>query len=192
MGSILIWIGFGLVMAGPLIAAGFSPLLAWRDPVYIASGFAGIVAMGLLMLQPLLLRGVLPGLPLPVGRVIHKKLGLLLVSMVLVHVIGLWMTSPPDVVDALLFVSPTPFSAWGVVAMWAIFATTGLALFWRRWHVRPVVWRTTHLGLGFFIAVGTVIHAVLIEGTMETITKIVLCIALICSVGGAVFFRKPR
>ena len=41
---------------------------------------------------------------------------------VIVHVAGLWLTSPPDVIDVLLFRSPTPFSAWGAIAMWAVFA----------------------------------------------------------------------
>ena len=29
---------------------------------------------------------------------------------VVIHVAGLWITSPPDMIDALLFTSPTPFS----------------------------------------------------------------------------------
>jgi hypothetical protein len=45
-----------------------------------------------------------------------------LVVAVVVHVGGLWITSPPDMIDALLLTSPTPFSAFGVIAMWAIFA----------------------------------------------------------------------
>ena len=34
----------------------------------------------------------------------------------------LWITNLPDEIDGLLFASPTPFSAWGVIAMWAVFA----------------------------------------------------------------------
>lgn len=45
----------------------------------------------------------------------------------ILHVVGLWVTSPPDVIDALLFWSPTPFSFCGVVAMWAVFASALMA-----------------------------------------------------------------
>ena len=31
-------------IAVPVVVAGFSPYLAWRSPIYIAAGFAGIIA----------------------------------------------------------------------------------------------------------------------------------------------------
>ena len=107
----LIWTALGAAIAVPIAAAATSPLLAWRDPVYIAAGFAGIVAMASLLLQPLLVGGYLPGLPAPRGRRVHRAIGGILVAAVALHVAGLWVTSPPDVVDVLLFRSPTPFSA---------------------------------------------------------------------------------
>ena len=64
-----------------------------------------------------------------------------LVVAVVIHVAALWITSPPDVVDALLFASPTPFSAWGVIAMWAVFAAALLAALRRRLRLRPRTWR---------------------------------------------------
>lgn len=94
---------------------------------------------------------------------------------VIIHVAGLWITSPPDVVDALLFVSATPFSAWGVIAMWAVLATSLLAMLRKRLHLRPRIWRLIHLAFVIVIVTGTVVHAVLIEGTMEEVTKLVLC-----------------
>ena len=42
----LIWSALATGIVVPIIAAATSPLLAWRDPVYIAAGFAGIVALG--------------------------------------------------------------------------------------------------------------------------------------------------
>ena len=66
--AILIWIALTVVVAIPIIAATMSPQLAWRSPVYIAAGFAGIVAMSLLLIQPLLAGGSLPALPTPKGR----------------------------------------------------------------------------------------------------------------------------
>ncbi|MEK9967378.1 MAG: hypothetical protein VW582_13580 [Rhodospirillaceae bacterium] len=98
-------------MAVPVAAAAFSPQLAWRDPVYIAAGFAGVIAMSLLLLQPVLAGGYLLGLSTAVRRRFHRVVGVILVTAVVVHVAGLWITSPPDVLDALLFRAPTFFSA---------------------------------------------------------------------------------
>lgn len=152
-----------------------SPLLAWRDPVYIAAGFAGVLAMAALLVQPLLAAGYLPGLEGARGRRAHRWIGGVLVVAVVAHVVGLWITSPPDVVDALLFRSPTPFSVWGVIAMWAVFATALLAAFRRRLKLRPRSWRHAHMSLALVLVVGSIVHALLIEGTMETISKSVLC-----------------
>lgn len=175
----LIWVGLVVAVAGPIAAAAVSPLLAWRDPVYIVAGFAGVVALGLLLVQPLLIGGYLPGLPARQGRRIHHWIGGTLVVAVAIHVGGLWITSPPDVIDALLFVSPTPFSAWGVIAMWAIVAVAFLVAFRRR--LRPRTWRLGHTFLVAVIVVGTIVHAVLIEGTMETISKVILCVLVLAA-----------
>ncbi|MEO1313432.1 MAG: ferric reductase-like transmembrane domain-containing protein [Pseudomonadota bacterium] len=158
----------------PLAAAATSPLLAWREPVYIIAGFAGIVAMALLLVQPLLIGGYLPGLGGLRGRRVHRGIGVALVLTVLVHVGGLWITSPPDVVDALTFTSPTPFSVWGVIAMWAVFAAALLAGLRRRLRLPPRAWRQGHTALAAVIVLGTVVHAMLIEGTMETVSKAAL------------------
>lgn len=171
----LIWAVLAAAVLVPFIFAATSPLLAWREPVYIAAGFAGVIAMALLLFQPLLAGGYLPGLAGPRGRRVHRFVGGALVAAVVLHVAGLWVTSPPDVVDALLFVSPTPFSAWGVIAMWAVFAAAMLAVLRRRVRVRPQVWRLAHTGLAAVVVAGSIVHAVLIEGTMETVSKAVLC-----------------
>lgn len=173
--SILIWAALAAALAVPIAAAAASPQLAWRQPVYIAGGFAGVVALGLLLVQPLMIGGYLPGLPAHRGRRVHRWIGGFLVSAVVIHVVALWITSPPDVIDALLFASPTPFSAWGVIAMWAIFATALLAALRRRLRLRPRTWRIGHTGLAVIIVLGTIVHALLIEGTMETISKVALC-----------------
>lgn len=175
-----------IAVVSPIAAAATSPLLAWRDPVYIAAGLAGAIAMGLLLVQPLLAGGYLPRLSAR-GRVqVHRWVGGFLVVAVLVHVAGLWITSPPDVVDALLFVSPTPFSAWGVVAMWAMFAAALLAAFRRRLRLRPRTWRLGHTVLVTVTVVGSVVHALLIEGTMETLSKAALCLLVLAATAKAV------
>jgi predicted ferric reductase len=168
-----IWAILVVAVPIPMFLAVASPQLAWRNPVYIVAGVAGVFAMTLLLIQPLLAGAFLPGLSPNRGRHIHRAIGYLLVLAVVIHVAGLWITSPPDVVDALLFVSPTPFSAWGVVAMWAVLGTALLAVF--RKGLRLRTWRLGHRMFALVIVVGSVIHAMLIEGTMETASKAVLC-----------------
>ena len=173
--AILIWAALATAIIIPFIVAAFSPLLMWRDPVYIAAGFAGVIGMALILVQPLLAGGYLPGLPLPRSRRIHRWTGVALITTIAVHIAGLWVTSPPDVIDALLFASPTPFSAWGVVAMWAAFIAALIAALRKRLRIPPRFWRPAHTALAAVIVVGSVVHALLIEGTMGTVSKTALC-----------------
>ncbi len=172
---ILLWAALVAAIAVPVAAAVASPLLAWRHPVYIAAGLAGVVALALLLVQPMLIGGYLPGLQAHRGRRAHQWIGGALVVAVVIHVGGLWITSAPDVVDALLFASPTPFSAWGVMAMWAVFAAALSAALRHRLRLRPRTWRIGHTCLAVVIVVGSVVHGLLIEGTMETVSKVALC-----------------
>jgi predicted ferric reductase len=169
----LIWVALAAAVCVPIAAAAVSPLLAWRGPVYILAGFAGVVALGIMLFQPLLIGGYLPGLSGRIGRRAHRWIGGALVVAVVIHVVGLWITSPPDMIDALLFASPTPFSPFGVIAMWAIFAVALLAALRRR--LRPRTWRIVHTLLAIVIVPATVVHGLLIEGAMETVTKAALC-----------------
>ena len=178
---ILIWAALAFAITVPIAAAAFSLQLQWRSPIYIIAGFAGVVALAVMLVQPLLIGGYLPGLSAIRNRLIHRWIGGTLVLAVVIHVGGLWITSPPDVIDALLFVSPTPFSAWGVIAMWAIFAVALLASLRRRLRLRPRTWRLGHSLLAIVIVVGTIVHAVLIEGTMETMSKVVLCVLVLAA-----------
>ena len=169
----LIWAALIAAICVPIAAAASSPLLEWRDAIYILAGFAGIAALSLVLIQPLLIGGYLPGLSGYRGRRVHHWIGGALVAAVVVHVGGLWITSPPDMIDALLFSSPTPFSPFGVIAMWAIFAVALLAAFRRRLGLRT--WRIAHMSLAVVIVAGSVVHGMLIEGTMETMSKAALC-----------------
>lgn len=171
----LIWAALAVAFGVPIAAATVSPLLAWRDPLYILACFSGIIALGLVLVQPLLIAGYLPGLPGYRGRRAHLWIGGALVVAVVVHVAGLWITSPPDMIDALLFTSPTPFSPFGVIAMWAIFAVALLAAFRQRLGLRPRTWRMIHVPLAVVIVAGSAVHAMLVEGTMETMSKAALC-----------------
>ncbi|MFT6773662.1 MAG: hypothetical protein ACJA1L_001372, partial [Paracoccaceae bacterium] len=93
VGAALIWIGLVAAIALPIAVAATSPLLAWRQPVYIAAGLAGVIALALTLIQPMLARGDLPGLTGLRGRRGHRIVGAALVGAVAVHVAGLWLTS---------------------------------------------------------------------------------------------------
>jgi hypothetical protein len=177
--STLIWAAFAVAVCVPIAAAAASPLLQWRGPVYILAGFAGIVALALMLLQPLLMGGYLPGFSAQRGRRAHLWIGGALVAAVVVHVAGLWFTSPPDMIDALLFASPTPFSPFGVIAMWAIFLVALMALLRRRLGLAPRTWRLAHMVLAVVIVTGSIVHGLLVEGTMETMSKVALCTLLL-------------
>lgn len=172
---ILIWVALALAVGVPIALAATSELLAWRGPVYILAGFAGIIALGLVLVQPLLVGGYLPGLSAYRGRRAHHWIGRALALAVVIHVAGLWITSPPDMIDALTYASPTPFSPFGVTAMWAIFIVAILAALRRRLGLRLRTWRIVHIPLAIVIVAGSVVHCLLIEGTMETISKAALC-----------------
>lgn len=173
--SVLAWSALAAAVIIPIAVAATSEYLAYRSAIYIAAGFAGIVAMTLLLVQPLLAAGYLAGLSRRIGRKLHRWVGAALLILVVGHVGGLYLTSPPDVVDALLFASPTPFSAWGVIAMWALFTAAGLAVLRRPLGIRPALWRFAHTALAVVIVIGSIVHAMLIEGTMGTFSKSILC-----------------
>lgn len=189
--KVLVWGLLAAAILVPLAFAAASPLLQWRRPIYIAAGFAGILALALMLLQPLLAGGLLPGLEGIRGRRLHRWTGALLVACVLLHIEGLYLTSPPDVIDVLLLRSPTPFSLWAMIALLPLLAAALLAAFRRRLSLSPLNWRRAHMLLVTIAVTGTIAHALLIEGTMEWWTKAGLCAAVV-GVTGWVVARASR
>ncbi len=169
----MIWAALACAMIVPFGVAVVNPLLAYRAPVYIASGFAGIAALALLLAQPLLAAGYLPGLHPARARRVHKWIGIGIIAAVVLHIGGLYLTSPPDTMDALLLVSPTPFSVYGVIGLWSLVLTGVLVAV--RLRMRPALWRVTHNVLAAVVVGASVVHALMIEGTMGAGSKIVLC-----------------
>ena len=167
----------------PVALAAASPYLAYRDAPYIIGGFAGILCLALFLIQPLLAAGYLPGLRLSTARRLHRLTGAIIVAGVLLHVGGLYLTSPPDTLDALLLVAPTAFSVYGVLAMWGIVLTALLVAFRRRLPLRYAVWRLIHNAVALAVVVATVIHALQIEGAMEPVSKWLLCLAVLAATG---------
>lgn len=181
----LVWIGLVVAMTAPLMLAAASPWLAYRNLPYIVGGFAGIVCLSLFVIQPLLAAGYLPGLPLATERRWHRRIGAGIVACVALHVGGLYIASPPDVLDALLLVSPTPFSVYGALAMWAVVATAILAALRRR--LRYATWFILHNALALVVVAATAVHALQIEGAMESLSKWALCLAALAATGVTLF-----
>ena len=189
--SAVIWAGVAALMAGPVALAALSPYLAYRSAVYILGGFAGILALALLLPQPLLAAGYLPGVT--PGRALrwHRRVGAALVACVAVHVGGLYLTSPMDTLDVLLLRAPTPFSVHGFLAMWGVILTVGLVAMRRR--VPLWLWRWLHNGLALGVVITTSIHAARIEGAMEPVSKFILLAAVLgVTVAGVVDLRVIR
>ena len=65
--------------------------------------------------------------------------------------------------------------------MWAVFAAALIAAFRRALRLRPKTWRLVHTSLVSVIAVTSVAHALLIEGTMGTVSKTVLCVLVLAA-----------
>ena len=179
----LIWAALAAALAVPTVVAASSPLLAYRQWPYVIAGLAGVVALALLLVQPLLAGGALPGLSARAARAVHRWLGPALLGLVVAHVALLWVTSPPDVIDALLLRSPTPFSVWGVAGLAALVAAAGVAALRRR--LSPLTWRRLHAALVATVVVTSVVHAMLIEGTMGWWSKAMLCALALAATGWA-------
>ena len=65
--------------------------------------------------------------------------------------------------------------------MWAIFAVAIIAALRRRLGLRARTWRIVHMPLAIVIVAGGVVHAILIEGTMETVSKAALCVLVLAA-----------
>ncbi len=71
--------------------------------------------------------------------------------------------------------------------MWAAFAAALLAALRRPLRIEPRLWRLGHTGLVVLVVLGGVVHALLIEGTMGSVSKLVLCALLIGATAIALF-----
>lgn len=187
-GGALIWAAVALVAVGPVAIAAASPLQVGRGVAYVTGGMAGVAALALLWLQPLLGAGYLPGVNLAQARRWHRRLGLVLVAAVVLHIGGLFLASPPDTIDALLLVSPTPFSVYGVIALWSVVLTAVLVATRKRFD--PAWWRIVHNGLALVVVVATVIHALMIEGAMGAMSKLILCLCALAATAAAILHLR--
>lgn len=172
---ILVWAVVALCVVIPLGMAAANPLQASREAIWIVGGMAGVVALGLLLLQPVLAGDLLPDLPRRTARRWHRWIGLAIVAAILVHVGGLYLYSPSDITDALLLVAPTLFAVYGVIGLWGAVLTFALVALRSRTGLSHAVWRIVHTTLAAVVVGASIAHAVLIEGAMESISKAILC-----------------
>ena len=183
MKTVLVWCVFASVVSVPVFIAATSPLLNGREGVYIVGGMAGVVGLALLLVQPLLASGYLPAISTLQERRWHRRIGIVLVASVALHIFGLYLTSPDDLTDALLLVAPTPFSVYGVLAMWGLILTVILVAIRTRLSVNHNMWKVMHNVISIVVVLASVTHALMIEGAMSFRSKLILCI---CIVGATV------
>lgn len=188
--TVLVWIALASAIIVPVVIAATSPLLAGRDFAYIVSGIAGAAALALLLLQPLLASGYLPGLHVMIERRLHRWIGSAIVAAVLLHIAGLYVTSPQDTIDALLLMSPTLFSIFGVIGLWGLILTAVIVAARARIGLRYRAWRMLHNGIAIVIVVSSVVHAWMIEGTMGNLSKVILCICVLLATAIVVFHLR--
>lgn len=188
--TLLVWLVVAAAVIGPIAIAATSPVLVGRDTAYLVSGIAGVTALALLFLQPLLAAGYLPGLRVMQERRCHRWLGSGILIAVLLHVGGLFITSPPDTIDALLLVSPTLFSVYGVIGLWSLVLTAVLVAVRLRIGLRYGVWRIIHNSLAVVVVVSSVVHAWMIEGSMGGLSKVILCVCILLATATVVLHLR--
>ncbi|CAN7278953.1 ferric reductase-like transmembrane domain-containing protein [Bosea sp. LjRoot237] len=177
----LAWLAIAAVATIPVVAAAASPLQRGREFLWVIGGMAGVVALSLLFVQPLLTATAPVLMPAARGLRWHRWGGIAIVAAVALHIGALYAYSPEDVMDALLLVAPTPFSLYGVISLWCLVLTAILAAMRRRLRLSHRNWRIAHSVLAVAIVSAGVVHAILIEGAMEETSKLMVCIAALAA-----------
>lgn len=184
--TLLSWVLLFFVVAVPVLVAALSPLQKSREVIYVVGGLSGVVALTLLLVQPLLVIGYLNGVSLTRQRRWHLWSGALLVFSVALHISALYITSPDDITDALLLRSATPFSVYGVIGSWGVVLIVILVVLRARIKIPAKLWKAIHAIFAAIVVVASVVHALWIQGAMGTASKWVLCGTILIATGYAV------
>lgn len=176
---ILLWLVVAVLAAGPFFAAVASPLLKGRDAIWVMGGLAGVAALGLLLVQPMLAVGVRAGTLPRAARIWHRWTGIAIAGLTVLHVAALYAYSPDDILDVLLFVSPTPFSVYGMIGLCGVVLTILVVALRRPLGLKPAHWRVVHSALAVVIVLAGAVHAFMIDGAMEPMSKLALCLAAV-------------
>lgn len=60
--------------------------------------------------------------------------------------------------------------------MWGVFLTATLAAVRKKFRIKPRHWRIAHKSLAAIVVACSIAHAVLIDGSMESVSKYALCV----------------
>ncbi|KPF69713.1 hypothetical protein IP69_10205 [Bosea sp. AAP35] len=183
---VTIWLLIALVAVVPIAAAAASPLLRGREWLWIAGGMAGVVALSLLFVQPLLMAAAPPLTAVRDRIAWHRWGAIAIVALVALHIGALYAYSPDDVTDILLLAAPTSFSVYGVIGMWCLILTVALTSTRRLLRLGYKPWRIVHSVLAVALAGSSVVHAIQIEGAMEDYSKLAICLATLAATTAAV------
>jgi predicted ferric reductase len=175
------WSAVALIAAIPVIVAAASPLQRGREFLWVLGGMAGVVALSLLFVQPLLMATSRVLIGPREGIRWHRLGGVAIVALVAVHIGALYAYSPDDITDALLLTAPTPFSLYGVISLWCLVLTAALAASRRLLRLNLRLWRLAHSVLAVAVVGAGAVHAIQIEGAMEDMSKLAICIAALAA-----------
>ncbi len=187
MRAALVWFFLAAAVCVPVVIAATNPLQSSREAMWIFGGMAGVVALALLLVQPVLVAGLVPEAPVLVMRRWHRWIGTVVVVGVLLHVGGLYLYSPDDTTDALLLVAPTPFAVYGVIGLWSAVLTGVLVAMRTKSGLRYAIWRVVHNVLSLVVVVSSIVHAILIEGAMGSVSKAILCALILAATMTALY-----
>lgn len=187
------WFVLLVVVLGPIVVALASPLQDSREFIYVVGGIAGVVALSLLLVQPLLAMGYLSGVNAARQRRWHANSGTLLVAAIALHIGALYITSPDDIADALLLRSATSFSIYGVIGLTGVALLATLVLARHRIGISYNRWKTLHVVIAIIVVIASVVHTLWIQGAMGLVSKWVLCATVLIATGFAVYrLNKPQ
>lgn len=189
----LAWLGVAGAMTVPVALAVASPYLAYRNPAYILGGFAGIVCLALLLIQPLLAAGYLPGLSPVQARRWHRRAGVG-DRAVRGDPCRRPVRDQPARHDRRA-VAGRADPVLGLRGGGDVEPLPGRRLvpLRRRTRLGPRGWSLLHNLLALVVVVATALHAVQIEGAMEPVSKTALCgLVLIATAAALIDVRLLR
>jgi len=179
-----IWAAAAVLLALPPAVALTDPHLAGQPAALVISTAAAAFAVSALALQPLLAGS---------GRLRwHRVLGGVALTLVLVHLGGLFVVGAEDTLFALSLDGPTR-GRMATLATAALIAVVALGVLRRRLPMSGPTWRILHgflaalvIGLGFG-------HAVLTDGALDGVgTLLLLAFGSVALVGVASAYAARR
>ena len=194
----VIWLAVYVVLIlSPLalmVAAGDGPSRPWLVDFSVALGFIGLMMLALQMVLPSRATSFTAPFGIDVLLGLHRQIGLLALSLVLLHVAILIGNDPA--LAYLLNPAEAPWRArFGSLAVLSLFALAGTSLWRRRVRLSYEGWRAVHIALGIGILCFSLLHIIGVGRyvSIESIRWIALAATVVGLV--AVFYlrvARPR